>query len=119
MNMLIELLVRDTTHLPRSEDASSAPPKAPPSTVHPPTSRRDSYLDANSKFRIALAGGLAWMLLSILVTLPWLRELRASSGPIAVLLAITAIAIIPGITNAILLVRLSTARRPRPTPPAR
>jgi biofilm PGA synthesis N-glycosyltransferase PgaC len=73
------------------------------------------YLSVNNKFQIAVAGGLAWMLLSIYLAMPWIGELSKVIGKPAALFAIAGIAIIPGFMNAFLLIGLSMDRRPRHT----
>lgn len=113
MNMPIELLLPDPAGAPNQEIAGER--KLPPSAVHPPASKRAFYLSVSSKFGIALAGGLAWMLLSIFLALPWLDDLSARIGPIAATVAIAGIAIIPGFMNAFLLIGLCMDRRPRHT----
>ena len=85
----------------------SAPPEAMP--------KPGFYLSVNNKFQIAIAGGLAWMLLSIYLAMPWIGELSNVIGRPGALFAIAGIAIIPGFMNAFLLIGLSMDKRPRHT----
>lgn len=77
--------------------------------------RRSFYLSVNNKFQLAAAGGLLWMMLSIYLALPWVRELSSAIGPVLAIFAIAGIAIIPGFMNAFLLIGLSMDKRPRHT----
>ncbi len=90
-----------------AQQANEAPPAALP--------KQGFYLSVNSKFQIAVVGGLAWMLLSIYLAMPWIGELSKVIGQPAALFAIAGIAIIPGFMNAFLLIGLSMDKRPRHT----
>jgi biofilm PGA synthesis N-glycosyltransferase PgaC len=78
--------------------------------------KRGIYLSVKAKFRIAIVGALAWMLLSTVLAQPWLEALSESIGMLPAVFAITGIAIIPGFMNAFLLVGLAMDRRPAHAP---
>lgn len=86
-----------------------------PATAQGKVRQRRFYLSVANKFQIAAAGGVVWMLLSIWLALPWLRELSTVVGPALAIFAISGIAIIPGFMNAFLLIGLSMDKRPRHT----
>lgn len=102
----------DTLHVTLAAPSHAAPVGGAHPAVLP---KQGYYLSVNSKFRIAVAGGLAWMLLSIYLALPWIGELTKVIGQSAALFAIAGIAIIPGFMNAFLLIGLSMDKRPRHT----
>ena len=71
------------------------------------------YLTVRAKYFIVLGCSLAWTLLSIWLSLPWLRELsRVLGGPLA-LFVIAFIAYFPGFMNAFLVGTILADRRPQ------
>ena len=89
------------------EDAA-VPPRA--------AAKRGLYLSVNTKFSIAIVGGLAWMILSTILAQPWLESLSNTIGVFAATFAICGIAIVPGFMNAFLLIGLGMDRRPEHAP---
>jgi len=71
------------------------------------------YLTVRTKYFIVLGCSLAWTLLSVGLSLPWLRELsRVLGGPLA-LFVIAFIAYFPGFMNAFLVGTILADRRPQ------
>ncbi|MES2002288.1 MAG: glycosyltransferase [Pseudomonadota bacterium] len=70
------------------------------------------YYPVRLKFVLAFMFGLAWMMLSIVVSTPWMHELSKVTHPIFALFAISFIAYIPGFMNAFLVASLILDRRP-------
>lgn len=70
------------------------------------------YYSVRFKFILALAFALAWMMLSIVVSIPWMGELGRVTHPVFALFAISFIAYIPGFMNAFLIASLILDRRP-------
>ena len=65
------------------------------------------------KFAVAVAVSVAWLIFTVWVAMPWMRDLaRLSNWPIA-LLVIGGIALVPGLMNAFLAASLLLDRRPR------
>ncbi|MXP13613.1 glycosyltransferase [Altererythrobacter confluentis] len=58
------------------------------------------------RFAIAMLFALAWVVLSIWLSMPWLADLGALTHPILALVVLTFIAYVPGFMNAFLLVSL-------------
>jgi len=71
-----------------------------------------AYLDVRAKFALALLLSVGWLVLTIWIALPWMRDLaRLSNWPVAVLV-VGGIALVPGLMNAFLVVSLLLDRRP-------
>lgn len=70
------------------------------------------YLTVSHKFWISVGVALAWMGLSIWLSLGWLRDLAQVSGFAFAVIAITFIAYVPGFMNAFLLSTLMMDRQP-------
>jgi biofilm PGA synthesis N-glycosyltransferase PgaC len=64
------------------------------------------------KFSIAAAAALAWVMLSIFLSRPWMASLAEVTHPLFALFAITFIAYVPGFMNTFLTVSLLLDRRP-------
>lgn len=89
-----------------------APRQAPPvGPRRPPRSRR-LHLSVTAKFLIAQSFALAWLVLSIWLSLPWLRELAAAITIVPAVLVISFIAYLPGWIVAFLAVSLLFDRQP-------
>jgi biofilm PGA synthesis N-glycosyltransferase PgaC len=74
---------------------------------------RIAYVRVRGKFAVAIAVSVAWLIFTVWVALPWMRDLaRLSNWPIA-LLIIGGIALVPGVMNAFLAASLLLDRRPR------
>jgi len=71
------------------------------------------YLTVRTKYFIVLGCSLAWTLLSIGLSLPWLRELSGVLGWPLALLVIAFIAYFPGFMNAFLVGTILADRRPQ------
>lgn len=84
--------------------------------ARPLPARHGIYLSVNTKFTIAVAGGLAWMILSTILAQPWLASLSHTIGAVPATFAICGIAIVPGFMNAFLLIGLGMDRRPEHAP---
>ena len=73
---------------------------------------RLTYVRVRGKFAVAVTVSLAWLIFTIWVAMPWMRDLaRLSNWPIA-LLVIGGIALVPGLMNAFLAASLLLDRRP-------
>lgn len=95
---------------PGDRPASLAPPFA---SVDGDGSRKYSYVRVRGKFALALFLSSIWLVLTIWIALPWMRDLaRLTNWPLA-LLVVGGIALVPGLMNAFLAVSLLLDRRPR------
>ena len=95
---------------PGDRPASFAPPLASVNGAGP---RKYSYVRVRGKFTLALFLSSVWLLLTIWIALPWMRDLaRLTNWPLALLIA-GGIALVPGLMNAFLAVSLLLDRRPR------
>ena len=70
------------------------------------------YVPVTAKFAIALFAAFCWVMLSIMLSRPWMAELGAVTHPLFALFAITFIAYVPGFMNTFLVVSLLLDRRP-------
>ncbi len=70
------------------------------------------YVPVSVKFSIAAAAALAWVMLSIFLSRPWMASLAEVTHPLFALFAITFIAYVPGFMNTFLTVSLLLDRRP-------
>jgi biofilm PGA synthesis N-glycosyltransferase PgaC len=75
--------------------------------------RKRFYLTPAAKFTIACTIAIAWTAFSVWLSLTWVHELAAVTGPAFAVIAITFIAYVPGFMNAFLLSTLSLDRKPR------
>jgi len=74
---------------------------------------RVTYVRVRAKFAVAIALSLAWLVFTVWLAMPWMRDLaRLSNWPVA-LFVIGGIAIVPGVMNAFLAASLLLDRRPR------
>ena len=80
--------------------------------------RRRAYLPIRAKFTIALVTALAWTMLSVMISKPWVDELGAVTHPWLAFVAISFVAYIPGFMNFFLLSSLLLDRRPKRFTPA-
>src|SRR5690349_21874207 len=71
------------------------------------------YLSVRTKYFLVLGGSLAWTVLSIWLSLPWLRELSRVLGAPLALFVIAFIAYFPGFMNAFLVGTILADRRPQ------
>jgi biofilm PGA synthesis N-glycosyltransferase PgaC len=71
------------------------------------------YIPVSVKFAIAVFAALSWMMLSILLSRPWMEALSDETHWLFALFAITFIAYVPGFMNTFLTVSLLLDRRPR------
>jgi biofilm PGA synthesis N-glycosyltransferase PgaC len=71
-----------------------------------------TYVRVRGKFALAVALSFAWLILTIWIALPWIRDLaHLATWPIA-LLVVGGIALVPGLMNAFLAASLLLDRRP-------
>ncbi|HEX6137507.1 MAG TPA: glycosyltransferase [Casimicrobiaceae bacterium] len=84
-----------------------------------PTSNAPFYLPVPGKFALALLASSAWCALTAIIALPWIGGLGAAIGMPLALLAIGAIALVPGFMNAFLIASLLLDRRPARMQPSR
>ncbi|WP_011393641.1 glycosyltransferase family 2 protein [Neomoorella thermoacetica] len=97
------------THL--TQNPSPAPVKGKTFGVRPaPSTRR--YISVAQKFWISQTGALVWVSLSVILSLPWLRDLSEVIGFVSAILVITFIAYVPGYLVAFLAVSLLVDRQP-------
>ena len=76
------------------------------------------YIPVSVKFGIALFAALSWVMLSVMLSRPWMAELGSVTHPLFALFAITFIAYVPGFMNSFLVVSLLLDRRPGRKQPA-
>lgn len=89
----------------------STPIKGKTPDIRPaPSTRR--YISVAQKFWISQTGALAWVSLSVILSLPWLRDLSEVIGFVSALLVITFIAYVPGYLVAFLAASLLVDRQP-------
>ena len=74
------------------------------------------YLPLPVKFALACLIAVSWTVLSIALSLSWVRDLAAVAGLAFALIAITFIAYVPGFMNAFLLSTLLLDRKPASVP---
>lgn len=86
------------------------PIKSKTSDIRPAPTRR--YVSVAQKFWISQVGALVWVGLSVILSLPWLRDLRAVIGHGPALLVIGFIAYVPGYLAAYLAISLLIDRQP-------
>ena len=79
----------------------------------PSRERPRIYIPVSVKFGIAVFAALSWMMLSILLSRPWMESLSQVTHWLFALFAITFIAYVPGFMNTFLTVSLLLDRRPR------
>lgn len=70
------------------------------------------YITIKNKFIITVALSTAWMLLSIVLSIPWYEQLSAHTSEAIAFFLIGFIAIIPGFMNAFIMVALALDKRP-------
>jgi biofilm PGA synthesis N-glycosyltransferase PgaC len=78
----------------------------------PARGRTRIYIPVSAKFGIAVFAALSWVMLSILLSRPWMQALSDETHPLFALFAITFIAYVPGFMNTFLVVSLLLDRRP-------
>lgn len=89
----------------------STPIKGKTPDIRPaPSTRR--YISVAQKFWISQTGALTWVSLSVILSLPWLRDLSDVVGFVPALLVITFIAYVPGYLVAFLAASLLVDRQP-------
>lgn len=74
--------------------------------------RNELYLPLTFKFILACLVAISWTILSVILSLSWLRDLGAVAGATFALVAITFIAYVPGFMNAFLISSLLLDSRP-------
>lgn len=70
------------------------------------------YIPVRSKFWISQSIAMAWMVFSILLSLPWVRELGSHVTPLMAVVIIGGISYIPGYLNAFMVASLLLDRQP-------
>jgi len=97
-----------------------ARPLAQAASIRMPESapRRRFYLPVGVKFCLALTIALAWLALSIRLSLPWVADLSRLVGGLWAIGIITFIAYVPGFMNAFLIATIFLDRRPPRRVPA-
>lgn len=79
--------------------------------------RRRLYISPWLKFVIAVTLATAWLIFSVWVSQPWMRDLSEVTNPAFALICLTFIAYLPGFMNAFMIFTLLQDRRPRRVPP--
>jgi biofilm PGA synthesis N-glycosyltransferase PgaC len=107
------------TTVPRQGRGPAAEPLPAPPTAAPEPERvlatvppRPRYVAVRTKFLLSVAGALAWVALSVWLSLPWVRELDEVTGPVAAVTIIAVVAYLPGGVVAFLAVSLVLDRQP-------
>lgn len=75
-----------------------------------PSTRK--YISVAQKFWMSQAGAFAWVIFSIILSLPWVRDLSGVIGFVPALLVIAFIAYVPGYLVAFLAISLLVDRQP-------
>lgn len=112
-----------TDSLPPHGNAAAGSPLQPDGDVGPTVALprplpRDRYLPVRWKLLIALGIAVVWFGLSLVLGLPWYRELASAYGVLGASAIIFGIALIPGMANAFIIAGLLLDRRPSPSRPA-
>ncbi len=76
------------------------------------------YIPVRAKFGIAVLAALAWVMISVILSRPWMESLAAATHPLFALFSVTFIAYVPGFMNTFLVVSLLLDRRPARQRPA-
>jgi biofilm PGA synthesis N-glycosyltransferase PgaC len=84
------------------------PGKQPGKTI----AKKNRYIEVSKKFWIGHGAALLWMILSIIVSIPWLNDLGAHIGRPLALILIAGIGYIPGYINMFIAVSLILDRQP-------
>lgn len=79
----------------------------------PSRGRHRRYISVPLKFGIALIAACVWLMLSVILSRPWMQSLSDQVGPVFALFAISFIAFVPGFMNAFLVASLLLDRRPK------
>src|SRR5260221_2728740 len=79
----------------------------------PATRRRHWYFPVAAKFAVAQAFAVGWMLFSVWLSIPWLRDLSGLVTPVPAFVIILLVAYIPGWLVAFLAISLVLDRQPR------
>lgn len=97
----------------RPDDARPHPRKPTPVPVpRTPDNHQRIYLNVPVKFALAFALAIAWVVLSVWLSRPWLAELSMHVGFALALFVIMFIAYVPGFMNAFLIGSIAVDRRP-------
>lgn len=73
---------------------------------------RDRYISINQKFILSLLFGVIWLIVSVYLSLPWLRDLGEILTPIAAFLIIAGIGYVPGLINSFIVMSLLLDKQP-------
>lgn len=89
------------------------PPLADPEGLAPAAeSVPRRYIPVRWKFGLSLVLGLAWMVFSVVLAIPWIQDLSLLTGQVVAYLVIFGVAVLPGFMNAFLVASLLLDRRP-------
>ena len=72
-----------------------------------------AYVRVRGKFALAGALSLGWLIFTVWLAMPWMRQLAHMAGWPVALIVVGGIALVPGVMNAFLAVSLLVDRRPR------
>jgi biofilm PGA synthesis N-glycosyltransferase PgaC len=70
------------------------------------------YLSVNRKYLLVLAAATSWLVVSVYLSLPWLRDLSLQIGQVAATFLIVFIALLPGFMNAFVVAAMLLDHRP-------
>lgn len=73
---------------------------------------RDRYISINQKFVLSLLFGLIWLIVSVYLSLPWLRDLGEILTPVIAFLIIAGIGYVPGMINSFIVMSLLLDKQP-------
>ncbi|MFZ5869409.1 MAG: glycosyltransferase family 2 protein [Actinomycetota bacterium] len=93
-------------------------PTQRPAPLAAPTVRRGRYVRVRTKFLVSLGGAVAWMILSVWLSLPWVRDLAEASNAVLAVTVVTLVAYVPGGVVAFLAISLVLDRQPPMTAPS-
>jgi len=71
------------------------------------------YIDIKTKFYISFCFAILWLVLSVYISIPWIKDLSEITTPLGAIIIITGVAYIPGYMNAFLVVSLILDKQPR------
>ena len=73
---------------------------------------KDRYISINQKFVLSLLFGVIWLIVSVYLSLPWLRDLGEILTPVVAFLIIAGIGYVPGLINSFIVMSLLLDKQP-------
>lgn len=73
---------------------------------------KDRYISINQKFVLSLLFGVIWLIVSVYLSLPWLRDLGEILTPVVAFFIIAGIGYVPGLINSFIVMSLLLDKQP-------